>query len=105
MKLKDVPFGAVCYTSERLGDDKSNMEVREVFYIRDPDGPCRHPHNVRIARIGIAQGNASEWTPRYARKADPPCRDPGEADGRTPVQLVGAFTVWAEFLGVENANL
>ena len=93
LQLKDVPAGAVCYTQERIGDDKNAMEVREVFYIRDPDAPCRYSHNVRIGRIGIAQGDEAganlNAMPRYHRFSVP-CRDPGEVDGRINVHLLSA---------------
>lgn len=99
MQLKDVSPGSICFMQERMGDDRNAMEVREVFYVRDPDALCRHSHNVRIGRIGIAQGDATDaangGTPRYHRFGAP-CRDPGEADGRTKVELLSdGNSVWA----------
>ena len=98
MLAKDVPPGATFYTSERMGDDRNNMEVREVFYIRDPDGPCRYSHNVRIARIGTIQGDPDgEGPPRYRSVNKEPCRDPGEMDGRTTCHLLTERTaVWEQ---------
>lgn len=89
MKAKDVPAGALFYTSERIGDDKNSMEVREVFYVREPDAPCRHPHNVRIGRIALIQGDPDgSEPPRYRRVLNEVCYDPGEMDGRTAVYLL-----------------
>lgn len=95
MLLKDVPIDAICYMQERIGDDKNAMEVRETFYVRDADAPCRHPHNVRIGRIGVVQGDpdrvdedAGRTVARYIKVSGPVCRDPGEADGRTTVRLL-----------------
>ena len=97
MLAKDVPIGATFYTSERMGDDRNNMEVRETFYVRDPDAPCRYPHNVRIGRIGMVQGDPTPGVgpPRYRSVNDAPCRDPGEMDGRISVHLISDQTaVW-----------
>lgn len=96
MYAKDVPPGSVFYTSERLGDDRNSMEVREVFYVRDGDAPCRYPHNIRIGRVGIVQGDPdSKEPPRYRRMNDEPCRDPGEMDGRATVHLLSdEQSVW-----------
>ena len=59
------------------------------------DAPCRHPHNVRIGRIGVVQGDpdrvdedAGRPVPRFVKCSGPVCRDPGEADGRTNVRLL-----------------
>jgi hypothetical protein len=95
MQLKDVPVGAICYMQERIGDDRNAMEVRETFYMRDADTPCRYPHNVRIGRIGVVQGDpdridedAGRPVPRSVKCSGTVCRDPGEADGRTTVRLL-----------------
>ena len=95
MQLKDVPAGAICYMQERIGDDKNAIEVRETFYVRDADALCRYPHNVRIGRIGVVQGDhdrvdedAGRAVARYIKVTGPVCRDPGEADGRTTVRLL-----------------
>lgn len=80
MMLKDWPPGSLLYTLEAIGD-----EYREVFYVRGVDSePCRFPNNVRIGRFGVAQGSHfdEDRAPRYLRKRDIPCYDPGEADGR-----------------------
>lgn len=94
--------GEIMFTVERMGDDKNTMEIREVFYMRDPDGECRWPHNVKVARLGIVQGDPTHedvvagGRPRYARWGEP-SRDPGEADGRTMCRPLGdcSASVWA----------
>lgn len=98
MQAKDVPPLELFYTTERMGDGRNNMEVREVFYVRDHNAPCRYPHNVRIGRIGIIQGDPeSADPPRYRRIGKEPCRDPGEMDGRTVVHLLSKRTaVWEQ---------
>lgn len=87
MLLRDAQPGEIVYTQERIGDDRNSMETREVFYRRhdDDDGDCKHAHHVRIARLAIVQGDEA---PRYMRVCEPPCRDPGEADGRITVHRV-----------------
>jgi hypothetical protein len=95
MRLADVTPRTIVYTSERVGDDKSGMEERIVFYIREPDGPCRYPSNVRIARIGMAQGDPHDLAPRYLRFSSEPCRDPGEADGRLQVHRLDEIDQWS----------
>lgn len=91
MQLKDVPPGTICYATERIGDDKNRMEVRETYWLRDEDSPCRHAHFVRTARLGCIQGTpGDEDGPRYHRLLREPCRDPGETDGRIQVHLLSA---------------
>lgn len=94
MQAKDVPEGQVFYSSERIGDDKSAIEVREVFYRRAPPRACRFQHGVPIVRLGMAQGTPSEL-PRYIRRLVLPCADPGEIDGRTTVRVLDGDSVWA----------
>ena len=97
MRLADVPAGAIVYTKEMMGDDKNSMEVREVFYMRDPDGPCLYDYDVKCARLGIVQGdpNDPDGHVRYVRFGKP-SRDPGEADGRIDVRLLrDGGSVWA----------
>lgn len=90
LKIKDVAPGKTFYTQERLGDDIGGMEVRETYYVRDPDAPCRYPHNVRAGRLATIQGDpTASHPPRYCVSLETPCRDPGEIDGRVLVHLVG----------------
>lgn len=80
--MKDFAPGELMFTVERMGDDKNNMEVREVFFRRE-DGPTRYPENVRVARLGIVQGDPYDTEserPRFSRWGRP---DHTEADGRT----------------------
>jgi len=100
LALKDVPTGSIAYTSERIGDAKNSMEVREVFYLREPDRSCKFASNVPIARLGIAQGTGGS-PPRYSVKLASPCRDPGEVDGRIMVQLLSSGgSLWASHLDI-----
>lgn len=96
LRLADVPVGELCFMQERLGDDRNRMEIRETFYLRE-ERVCRHPHFVGVARIGLVQGTQGE-SPRYRWKNFPPCRDPGEADGRVLVHLLSEHSVWAPAL-------
>lgn len=95
--VKDIPPFEVFFTSEKIGDDRSGMEVREVFYVRDPDGPCLYPHNVKIGLIAIVQGDPDgEGPPRYIRTGGV-SRDPGEMDGRTVAHLLSEKTaIWEQ---------
>lgn len=78
--LAQFPFASIVFTSERIDD-----EVRETFYVKGDIRPCRYPYNVRIARFGMVQGDPkSPDRPRVVRILTQACRDPGEADGRTP---------------------
>lgn len=77
--LKDVAPGTLVVTQETIGDSKGNIEIRNVFY-RRLDGDARYPHNVRVERLGIAQGEPGYY-PRY--KAWSPYVN--EADGRIHV--------------------
>ena len=97
-QVKDIASGETFYTSERIGDDTNGMEVRETFYIRDPDRQCRHPHNVAVAQIGTIQGDPESMEPpRYRRVSKEPCRDPGEMDGRTSAYTLSERTaVWEQ---------
>ena len=96
LRVKEVPPGALFYLSEHIGDDQNNTEVREVFYVRDPDRLCQYPHNVPVGRIATIQGDPSSGEPpRYRRVNDPICRDPGEMDGRAMCHLLAKRTsVW-----------
>lgn len=80
--LADYEPGDLVFTRERLDD-----EFRETFYVRDPARPCRYGYNVPIGRIGFVQG-AIDAPARVIRFLKLPCRDPGEADGRTPCMHV-----------------
>lgn len=104
--LATFKVGDIVFTSERIGDNKSGMEVREVFYIRDPDRPTLYPHNVPIGRFGTVQGDpSSESGPRYVRLRNEPCRDPGETDGRRLCRaLQGGSSVWGHMLRVADAT-
>lgn len=104
--LKDCDPGEIVFTTERMGDDRNSMEVREVFYIRDPERPYRYPHNVPVALLGMVQGDVDceEWeaiAPRFMRISGP-SRDPGEADGRTIVQSM-VWSIWAKHPVVATA--
>lgn len=77
--LKDVSPGSIVFTSERMED-----EIRETFYIRDADRECRYDYNVPVGRFGMVQGDPRSGAPRIVRMSGTACRDPGEADGRTP---------------------
>lgn len=76
--LADYEPGDLVFTRERLDD-----EFRETFYLRETGRACRYGYNVPIARLGYVQG-AVDAPPRRVHLLDVPCRDPGEADGRTP---------------------
>ena len=86
---------------ERIGDDRNNMEIRETFWLRDADGPCRFEHGVRTARLGLVQGDPFDTSgARYSRVLSEPCRDPGETDGRVQVKVVDDASVWRSLMGV-----
>lgn len=92
--LRDVLPGMICFTRERMDDD----EIRETFYLRRVgEHPLRYLYNVHIARLGIIQG-VPGTLPRYQRVCDPPCTDPGEAHGLTPVCTLRTDSVWWEHI-------
>lgn len=87
--LAEFRPGSIVFTSERIDD-----ETRETFYIRDANDVCRYPYNVPIARIGLVQGDPTSNQPRVVRILNNPCRDPGEADGRTPCRPIHQSTFY-----------
>ena len=94
MKLNDAVPGSTVYTQECMGDDRSGMEIREVFYLVDQPRQCRE-HHVAVALLGIIQGEKG-LAPRYVRVGKP-CRDPGEADGRVVVRdVMDGKSVWLD---------
>lgn len=97
MRVKDMKPGTLFFTAEKIGDDKNMVEVREVLYVREPDRPCRYEHNVSVARLATVQGIVLD-KPRYVVRNDPPCRDPGEMDGRTLANLFPGISLWADHL-------
>lgn len=80
IQMKDWPIGAPMLVQHPMPPDG---EVREILYVREPDGPVRYDYNVRICRLLTLQGHKNS-DPRY-RAGPRVCRDPGEADGRTVV--------------------
>lgn len=98
MAVKSIAANMIFYIAEMIGDDRNAMEIREVFYIRDPDGPCRYPNNVRVARLALFQGTQGK-EPRYVDGCIPPCRDPGEMDGRMQaLPLTSEGSAWSHLL-------
>lgn len=97
MKLSEAKAGQIVFMQERMGN-----EVREVFYLREDSRECRHPHHVPIARLGFVQGDPEAKDddgyaipPRFVASCDPPCRDPGEADGRVEVLAIDTHApIW-----------
>lgn len=71
--------GTIVFYSERMED-----ELREVYYRILPAGPTLYLNNVRVARLGIVQGEDA-YNPRYERYS---VTNPvaSEADSRTPVR-------------------
>lgn len=101
MRVADVEAGRIFLVREWFGDDRNNMEVRETFYIRDPDDQCRYPHNVRVARLATIQGSTDDGSPpRYCGVLPEPCRDPGEMDGRVTCIVLEPDrpTFWSSWL-------
>ena len=66
--------------------DVIDGEIRNTFYVRDPDGDTRYAGNVRIARFGFLQADRYGKI-RVRRFREVPCRDPGEMPGLTPCYL------------------
>jgi hypothetical protein len=88
-QVKDIQPGETFYTTENIGDDRNSMEVRETFYVRDPDRPCRYTVNVPVGLIAVVQGDPNgDGPPRYVRSGCGVSRDPGEMDGRTKAYLL-----------------
>jgi len=81
LRMRDISAGSVVVTQEYIGDDRSNMELREVYYLRDPDRKCRYTGNVPLRRIGCFQGSELDPTPRYARAINPSTAYLSEASG------------------------
>lgn len=84
--FRDCLIGQVVFTLDRFED-----EIRETYYIRggkpyhnDQEAACRYAGNVRMERLGFVQGNPNLPKPRIS-KITPPCGDPGEMPGATPV--------------------
>lgn len=86
--------GTLVYSVEYIGD-----EVRETFYIRDPDRVCRYSYDVPVASLGTVQGDrVGIDDARFVRLVSP-CRDPGEADGRVLVHdFADGLSVWGRYL-------
>lgn len=78
--MQEYKPGDAVFTIEFMGDG----EFRETFYIIDPARPCRYECNIPVGRFGFVQGNPTDERPRVIRISKEACRDPGEADGRTP---------------------
>lgn len=97
--LKSASPGSVVFTSERIGD-----ETRETFYVRDPDRECRYKANVAVGRFGFIQGDPTSAEPRCIRILKKACRDPGEADGRTPCRTVECATFYPLLFANEVAK-
>lgn len=83
LRVKDLEAGTHFYTRDVL-----DGEVRQTFYMRDPDGSVMYKNNVKIARFGFEQRNI-HGDVRVSRFLDGPCRDPGEMPGLTPCYLTG----------------
>ena len=93
--VKDIPSGEAFFLTEKMGDDRNNVEVREVFYAR-LDGPCRYPNNVRVGLIAIVQGDPDgEGPPRFRRSGGE--LTVTEMDGRMTAHLLSERTaVWEQ---------
>ncbi len=90
--IKDVPSGTYFVLVSPTGD-----EVRETYYVRDPDGPCKYPSNVRAGRLATIQGKPGK-PPRYCVINEDPVRNPGEIDGRAQAELVTKEHIWSHLL-------
>jgi hypothetical protein len=99
VQMKDWPIGTPMLVQHPMPPDG---EVREILYVREADGPVHYDYNVRVCRLLTLQGHKNS-DPRY-RGGPRPCRDPGEADGRTvvvdpwlsnwPEEIIDAMTVY-----------
>lgn len=96
MNLLDASPGEIVVLQDRISG-----EVRNVFY-RRLAGVGRFEHHVRIERLGIVQGDPrDDDPPRVIRWCSPPCRDPGEADGRVAVVPL-RDAVWCDLLKTDE---